>query len=49
MRKIADVMRKVADVVRKIADRGFLSKSLFFQSVIIQSVFLWNVPDLRVF
>ena len=27
----------------------FLSQSVFFQSVIIQIVFLQNVPDLRVF
>ena len=29
--------------------QAFLSQSVFFQSVIIQSVFLRNVPDLRVF
>ena len=29
--------------------QAFLSLSVFFQSLIIQSVFLRNVPDLRVF
>ena len=49
MRKIAEVMCKFAEVMRKVAEVMRKVAEVMYFCVFIQSVFLRNVPDLRVF